>query len=145
MNSYVFKLFSFFLKDEIVYSEPGENLPLPELVSLPGGEDYHSAFLKMIFSLLFFLAFAGFSLWFLKRVMQKKRSSHPTKSMQLIEKKALSPKSCVYLMDVEGKKVLISESQLDMRITPLEEKKEEPIYQEEKLPSFEEKEEEALV
>ncbi len=118
------KIFSFFAKDEIVYTEIAESLPLPP-PSFPEIEAYPHAFLKMFFSLIFFLAFLSFSLWFLKKIIQKRRAPVYSQRIKILEKRALSPKSILYLVEVEGKKMVLSESQLETRFFSLQEEKEE--------------------
>ncbi len=121
------KIFSLFAKDEIVYSELAEeaSLPPPSLLDM---DNYSHAFLKMFLSLLFFLALAGFSLWFLRKVLQKRKIPSSSHKIQILGKRALSPKSILYLVEIENKRVLVSESQLDMRVTSLgEPEKMEPL------------------
>lgn len=116
----MFFLLSFFLQEEMVYSEPQEDIS-PSSLPLTGLEDYQSAFLKMLLSLLIFTALAGVSFWFLRKMVHKRKHLYPAKSLKILEQKILSPKSILYLVEVENRKVLITESQADMRTTLLPE------------------------
>ena len=38
-----------------------------------------------------------------------------TKNIKILEKRAISPKSLLYIVEIDGKKILISESNLEVR------------------------------
>ncbi len=77
---------------------------------------YESAFAKMIFVLLGFVLFVGLGVWILRRVGKLRfKGMGASRSIQILEKKALSPKSMLYLIEVDNKRVLISESQFEVR------------------------------
>lgn len=78
--------------------------------------EYKPAFMKMFLILLLLLVLVFITFWMFKRIMKVRlHQSNLTKSIKIIEKRALSPKSILYLIEVEGKKVMISESNLEVR------------------------------
>jgi flagellar protein FliO/FliZ len=84
---------------------------------------YEGAFVKMLLTLggLLLLVFA--TIWFLRKITNGRFGSLGTqKKIQILEKKPLSPKTLLYLIEIDGKKVLISESQFEVRtLLPLSE------------------------
>lgn len=98
--------------------------PPPE-VMIPG---YEGAFIKMFLTLLGLLVAIFFTVWILKRFAQGKMgSSGGSRSIKLLEKKALSPKTMLYLVELDGKQVMLAESQLEIKkLMTLEESSEEP-------------------
>lgn len=64
------------------------------------------ATLGLIISLILIAA------WFLKRMLNTKQEIENTTSIiKVIEKRGLSPKTVVYLLEIEGKSVVVAESQ----------------------------------
>lgn len=99
---------------------------IPDLPTAPSMPSYEGAFLKMILSLLTLLALVGLTLWIMKRLNRSRwRGFGSQRSIQILERKPLSPKSILYLVEVEGHRFLIAESQLEVRrlgaVTPLSE------------------------
>ncbi len=63
---------------------------------------------------ILFLVFATF--WILRRLGSGKFKMGPnSRTIQVIEKRALSPKSMLYVVEIGNKRVLISESQAEVR------------------------------
>lgn len=95
--------------------EPALQVPAP----LPSSEEmttsYESAFVRMLVTLLgiLFLVFATF--WILKRLGSGKFKMGASRTITVVEKRALSPKSMLYVVQIGNKKVLISESQAEVR------------------------------
>jgi flagellar protein FliO/FliZ len=86
---------------------------------------YESAFVRMLVTLagLVFLIFATF--WVLRRLGKGKFKMGSGRAINIVEKRALSPKSMLYIIEIDNKKILISESQLEIRaLTSLEETQE---------------------
>jgi flagellar biogenesis protein FliO len=103
-------------------NEPGQDQPVPELspAPLPSSKEmthsYENAFVRMLVTLLglVFLVFATF--WILRRLGKGKFSlSRGGRAINVIERRALSQKSTLYVVEIGNKKVLISESQLEVR------------------------------
>lgn len=86
---------------------------------LPSSEEvtssYEGAFIRMIVTLLglVFLVFATF--WILKRLGKGQFKMGSGRLINIVEKRALSPKSVLYIVEIGNKKVLIAESQLEVR------------------------------
>lgn len=77
---------------------------------------YATSFTRMIISLLAIMGLLVITFWVLKRVI-KHRSTYANsmQAIKILEKRVLSPKSVLYLVEFDGEKVLISESQLEVR------------------------------
>jgi flagellar protein FliO/FliZ len=76
---------------------------------------YEGVFLKMILTLAALVVGIIGSVWFFKRMTGGRVSGTPGRSIQVLERKALSPKTMLYLIDVDGKQSVIAESQLEVR------------------------------
>jgi flagellar biogenesis protein FliO len=109
-------------------STPEPLQPIHELTPapLPSSKEmtnsYESAFVRMLVTLigLVILVFATF--WVLKRMGKGKFKMGSGRTINVIERRALSPKSMLYIVEIGNKKVLISESQLEVRtLTAFEE------------------------
>lgn len=87
--------------------------------------DLGVAFFKMLltFGALILLLFGTY--WFLKRMIrQRALRGSGTNEIRVLERKMLSPKTMLYLVEVENKKILIAESHLEVRrldVTPQKE------------------------
>lgn len=88
---------------------------------------YESAFIKMLVTLGGLILCVFLTIWILRRLSQGRfRGLGSNRSIQILEKRALSPKSILYLIQVGSKQVLISESQFEVRkLATLEETIEE--------------------
>lgn len=79
-------------------------------------ESYESAFIKTIVVLIGLLALVVLTVWMFKKISHGRlRTFNYLKSIKIIEKRPLSPKSMLYLIEVNGKQVLIAESQLEVK------------------------------
>ena len=85
-------------------------------------ESYETAFIKTIVVLVGLLILILLTVWMFKKLSRGRlRSFNYLKSVKILEKRPLSPKSMLYLIEVGGKQVLISESQFEVRaITALD-------------------------
>lgn len=94
------------------------DLETPPLV--PSSEEltdsYQHAFGKMFLSLVALLTLLIATIWFLKRLSKGKFRFGVDKEIEILEKRTLSPKTALYLVKIKGKKVLVSESQLEVRM-----------------------------
>ncbi len=85
------------------------------VLELPSG-DYATTLARMVLSLIAIVLLLFATVWFLKRCIQKRlQKGVGTESIQILEKRMLSPKSMLYLIEVEGEKVVIAESQVEIR------------------------------
>ncbi len=79
-------------------------------------ESYKVAIFKTFGILVFLLGFIFLTVWALRRLSQGRfRASNHYKSIKVLEKRPLSPKSMLYLVEVYEKKFLIAESQHEVR------------------------------
>lgn len=77
------------------------------------GKDYNymSEFVNMMLVLLLIVALLFVTIFVLKRVMKARMyNASRTSSIRILEKRALGQKSALYLVDILGKGVVISES-----------------------------------
>ncbi len=99
---------------------------------------YGKDFFNMLFSLFILLGLLFVSVWFIKRLMRSRlNASFRHSEIQILERRALTPKSSLYLITVFGKALLIADSQQGVEMLaefPYEEEKEE--LKEETHPSF---------
>lgn len=83
---------------------------------------YEMAFVKMIVVLIALLTLVILTIWMFKKFSRGRLCTlNYLKSIKILEKRPLSPKSMLYLIEIRGKQVLLSESQFEVRsITTLE-------------------------
>ena len=72
---------------------------------------FMAEFMKMLFFLGIIIAFMIIGSWFLKKMINTRlQQTNQQSSIQVIEQRALSSKSTLYLLNVEGQEILIAES-----------------------------------
>ena len=73
--------------------------------------DFWAEFIKMVTVLSGVIALLLITSWFLKRVMsQRVEQLNKFNAIKVIERRVLNPKAALYLIEVPGKKLVISES-----------------------------------
>lgn len=78
--------------------------------------DLGAAFIKMFLSLIFLVVLLFLSYWFLKRFIQNRfQKGGGDGAIQILEKRMISPKTMLYLVEVDKKRVLFSESHLEVK------------------------------
>lgn len=83
--------------------------------------DYKPPILKMILALIFVILLGSVTLWSFKRLAKSRLyTANLNNQIKVLEKRILSPKSILYLIEFDGKKMIVSESHLDMKIKILE-------------------------
>ena len=87
--------------------------PLPSAEEMT--QSYENAFLRMIVTLLALLVLVFATFWILRRLSGGKFKLGSSRSINVLEKRVLSPKSILYIVEVGNKKILISESQAEVR------------------------------
>jgi len=76
--------------------------------------------LKLGLSFLALMALLVILIWLLKKISSSKLGFfHSDSGMKVLERKALSPKTNLYVLDVHGQKMLITESSLHLKIEPI--------------------------
>jgi flagellar protein FliO/FliZ len=82
---------------------------------MPTG-DYGTSIAKMFISLIVIVVVLYATLWFLRRLIQNRLEKGSSSSaIQILEKRMLSPKTMLYLVEIDNKKVLLAESQLEIK------------------------------
>jgi len=76
---------------------------------------YEGAFAKMFLTLLVLVVAIVGTVWFLKRLSRSRFGEGSSRSITILDKKAISPKTMLYVVEIEGKQALIAESQLEVR------------------------------
>lgn len=96
---------------------PGEQLPENAQIS------YKGAFVKMMLTLLGLVVLIVFTVWLLRRVAQGRFAQlNSGRAIKILERRPLSAKSVLYVVQIGHKKVVVAESQLEVRaITSIDE------------------------
>lgn len=113
-----------FTPEELAQTESLQQMAPP----VPPG-DYGIAFVKMLLTLIALAVLLFATFWFLRRLIQQRlQKGVGTRSIQVLEKRMISPKTMLYLVEVEKKKILLAESHLEIkRLESFEGKPSEPL------------------
>ena len=77
---------------------------------------YKGAFMKMMLTLLGLILLIVISVWMLRRVSHgRMKQMNYGRSIKILERRPLSAKTVLYLVEISGKKVVIAESQVEVR------------------------------
>lgn len=127
MAKIFFRLFSvfFILFSNLVLAQEQNQKPQIE-EQQHAGEDffkkadapvtYKGAFVKMMVTLLGLIVLIVISVWMLRRISHgRMKQMNYGRSIKVIERRPLSAKTILYLVEISGKKVVIAESQLEVR------------------------------
>lgn len=77
---------------------------------------YKGAFVKMIVTLLALIVLIVISVWMLRRISSgRMKQMNYGRAIKVLERRPLSAKSVLYLVEISGKKVVIAESQIEVR------------------------------
>lgn len=139
MNKTIVALFlcmlSLFLPSSLKGEEPKEE-PKTEITTTPAAQaptpvtspldaSYESTLLKMLLTLGGLLALVFATIWCLKRLKQGRLGGFGAqKKIIILEKKPLSPKTLLYFIELDGKKILLSESQVEVKMLILPQEQE---------------------
>lgn len=84
-----------------------ENMPTP---------DYQHSLIKMLITLVIIVTLLFITFWMFRRISKSRSITiNSSSGIKILEKRALSHKSMLYLVEVNNEKVLISESHLEVR------------------------------
>lgn len=98
------------------FTPPAALEPLESLAQATPPGDYGAAFAKMIVTLVALVALLAVTFWFLRRLVQRRlERGVGDRIIQIREKRMISPKTMLYVVEVEGKKVLLAESHLEVK------------------------------
>lgn len=92
----------------------GFMFPLEDLVETPdkSNDRFYVEFLNMLATLGLVIAIILIAAWFLRRILNTRLEQiNTTSTIKVIEKRALSPKSAVYLLEIYDKVIAIAETQ----------------------------------
>lgn len=77
---------------------------------------YQGAFVKMMLTLFGLIVLIIISVWMLRRLSQgRMKQMNSGRAIKILERRPLSAKSILYVIEIHGKKMLVSESQLEVR------------------------------
>ena len=101
----------------------GDNPPAAETIVEPPVptspeimQGYEGAFLKMVLTFIALLVGIFFTVWILKRLSRGHFSKmNEGRAIKILEKRALSPKTMLYFVEIGEKQTLIAESQLEVK------------------------------
>lgn len=100
-------------------SSPDNLRPSPEPETTPAvyaTADYEHAFVKMMLTLVLLLALIIATVWLLRRYSSGRlRGMNRNLSIKILERRPLSQKTSLYIIEAGGKKLLVSESQWEVR------------------------------
>ena len=78
--------------------------------------DYGAAFVKMLLTLAALVLLLCISCWAIRKLLNNRmHKANISASIQVLEKRMLSPKTALYLVEINQKKVLLAESQLEIK------------------------------
>ncbi len=84
---------------------------------LKEGDTFQAKFLNMLFILILLVGFMILASWLLKRMMKSRITQiNQASYIKVLETRQLSPKSVLYLVEIEKQKVLIGESQTGLSL-----------------------------
>ena len=105
-------LFSFLVSYADQPQVPGQ----PEQEAVVKPPSYEHALGKMLLTLVGLIPLIFLTVWMMRRLSSGRLvRGNTTQSIKILEKRPLSQKSMLYLVEVDGKRILISESQLEVR------------------------------
>lgn len=112
----------FFMLSSFIFSEEDKSFPKNSFLTEETASEttpdfnYRSAFIRMLISLVALMLFIFLTFWAFKRLMRSRiASTNQSRAIKILEKRAISPKSILYLIEVENEKILIAESHLEIR------------------------------
>lgn len=97
--------------------EQVEETPTKDLfANMEGPITYKGAFVKMMVTLVGLILLIVVSVWMLRRISHgRMKQMNYGRAIKVLERRPLSAKSVLYLVEISGKKVVIAESQIEVR------------------------------
>ncbi|WP_068470363.1 FliO/MopB family protein [Candidatus Protochlamydia phocaeensis] len=98
--------------DHLPYSSTDSSHPYDPLADhLQEPDNFQVKFMNMLFVLALLIGFMILASWMLKRMMKTRVTQLNSSSIiKVLETRYLSPRSTLYLLDLQGKQLLIAES-----------------------------------
>lgn len=111
---------SLFAESTPAIEQSSPQLPSEEIPPLPSSEqmtrEYEGSFLRVLGSVIGLILLIVFTFWVLKRLGKGNFGKlGSSKSIQIVERRPLSPKTILFLVQLGNKRILLSESQLEIR------------------------------
>jgi len=79
--------------------------------------NYWSEFVNMLITLVFVLILIFATVWLLKKIMRSRAQTlNRTNGIKILERRPLNQKAALYLVDILGKGIVISESQAGIHV-----------------------------
>ena len=88
------------------------NVQVPAAETLPS---YEGAFLKMAITFVAVIVGIIATIWVMRRLLGGRLGGVSSQSIKIIDRRALSPKTMLYVIEVDGKQAVIAESQLEIK------------------------------
>lgn len=105
-----FALSALFAEDSSLETEP------PSKAFALQTDQFTASFKRMLWILAALIALAIISVWVLKKLTKIRHDQHNRfNQIKIIEKRTLSPKSTLYVIEIAKKRVLITESHLEIK------------------------------
>jgi flagellar biosynthetic protein FliO len=87
-----------------------------DLNARPKVPSYEGAFVKMLIVLLVLLFVIFFVIWLMRRLTQHRIGLfNQTRHIKIIERRPLSPKTALYILEIGEKRIVVAESQLEVK------------------------------
>lgn len=96
----------------LLFSPLAADETVNEITSLEGQSyNYMSEFVNMLITLVFVVVLIFVTVWFLKKILRSRiKTLNRSNGIKILERRPLNPKASLYLVDILGKGVVISES-----------------------------------
>ena len=119
-----FTVFSFAEEQETITASKDTELTTPLLEDSLPTTDFSKTFIRMLISLAAIIILLLVTYWALKKMMRMKQiHANQQKNIKILEKRMLSPKTMLYLIEINGNKIFLSESHLEVRSHSFSEEK----------------------
>jgi flagellar protein FliO/FliZ len=100
---------------DLLAADPLGSFLLQTSTELPPG-DYGVSFVKMFLTLIALIILFSSTVWFLRRIIrQRLEKGSGEQLIQILEKKMISPKTLLYVIEMDGQRILLAESQVEVR------------------------------
>jgi flagellar biogenesis protein FliO len=99
-------------KEQTPPSQPTTQESMQEPHHMP---TYGSAVTKMVLTLAGLISMVFITIWLLKKLTQGRIGAFGKKQINILERRPLSPKTVLYVIEFSGKQMIVAESQLEIK------------------------------
>lgn len=86
-------------------------IPPPPIEAVPDSDKFMSEFMNMLATLALIIVFIFIATWFLKRMLNVKvQQMNTTSLIKITERRSLSPKTVLYLLEIRDKEIAVAET-----------------------------------